>query len=82
MLLPFMWLVVEQTLTSYVHHPPFPSGITEWEAVLPSFNIFSDGPVCSAHADRLEPLSLPHLPVQNLFCPQPALPLLPVSIHP
>lgn len=26
-------------------------------------------------------MPLPHLPLQNLFCPQPPLPLLPVSIH-
>lgn len=58
-----------------------PPGITEWETILPSFHLSSDGTVRCANADRLEPVPLPHLPLQNLFCPQPALPLLPVSIH-
>ena len=57
-----------------------PAGITEWETLLPSFDLFSDGKICSAYTDRLEPVPLPHLPFQNIFCPQPALPLLPVSI--
>lgn len=56
------------------------SGVTEWETLFPSLDLFSDGAVCSANADRLEPVPLSHLPLQNLFCPQPALPLLPVSI--
>lgn len=56
------------------------SGVTEWETLFPSLDLFSDGAVRSANADRLEPVPLSHLPLQNLFCPQPALPLLPVSI--
>ena len=58
----------------------YPSGITEWETLLPPFNLFSYGSVCCADADRLELVPLPYLPLQNLFCPQPALPLLPVSM--
>lgn len=56
-------------------------GITEWEAVVSSFHLFSDGPVCCVDADRLEPLSLPHISLQDLFCPKPSLPLLPVNMH-
>lgn len=56
------------------------SGVTEWETLFPSLDLFSDGAVRSVNADRLEPVPLSHLPLQNLFCPQPALPLLPVSI--
>lgn len=56
-------------------------GITEWEAVVSSFHLSSDGSVCSINADRLEPLSLPHLSLQDLFCPEPSLPLLPVNMQ-
>lgn len=55
-------------------------GITEWEVVISSFDLSRDGPVCCVNADRLEPLSLPHLSLQDLFCPKPSLPLLPVNI--
>lgn len=60
---------------------PPPPGITEWETILPSFDLSSDGSVRCSDADWLEPVPLPHLPLQNLFCAQPALPLLPVSTH-
>lgn len=56
-------------------------GITEWEVVVSSFDLSSDGPVCRVNADRLEPLPLPHLSLQDLFGPQPSLPLLPVNIR-
>lgn len=56
-----------------------PSGITKWETLFPSLNIFGNGSVCSADADRLEPVPLSHLPLQNLLCSQLAFPLLPVS---
>lgn len=56
-------------------------GITEWEVIISSFDLSSDGPVCCINADRLEPLSLPHLSLQDLFCPKPSLPLLPVNMH-
>lgn len=61
--------------------PFFLPGISEWETVLPSFDLPSDGPVRRADADRLEPVPLPYLPLQNLLCLEPALPLLPVSVH-
>lgn len=56
-------------------------GITEWEAVVSSLHLSRDGPVCCANADRLEPLPLPHLSLQDLLCPQPPLPLLPVNME-
>lgn len=56
-------------------------GIAEWEAVVSSLHLSGDGPVCCINADWLEPLSLPHLSLQDLFCPQPSLPLLPVNMH-
>lgn len=56
-------------------------GITEWEVIISSFDLSRDGPVCCINADRLEPLSLPHLSLQDLFCPKPSLPLLPVNMH-
>lgn len=61
--------------------PFFLPGISEWETVLPSFDLSSDGPVRRADADGLEPVPLPYLPLQNLLCLEPALPLLPVSVH-
>lgn len=56
-------------------------GITEWEAVVSSFHLPGDGPVCCVNADRLEPLPLPHLSLPDLLCPQPPLPLLPVNME-
>lgn len=56
-------------------------GITEWEAVVSSFHLPGDGPVCCVNADRLEPLPLPHLSLPDLLCPQPPLPLLPVIME-
>lgn len=56
-------------------------GITEWEVVFSSFDLSRDGPVRCVNADGLEPLSLPHLSLQDLFCPKPPLPLLPVNIR-
>lgn len=58
-----------------------PPGIAEWEALLPSFHISSVGPLRRADADGLEPVPLSHLPLQNLLCLDPALPLLPVSVR-
>lgn len=58
-----------------------PSGITKWETLLPSLNIFGNGTVCSADADGLEPVPLSHLPLQDLLCSEFTFPLLPVSIQ-
>lgn len=61
--------------------PLFRPGIAEREALLPSFHLSGVGPLCGADADGLELVPLSHLPLQNLLCLDPPLPLLPVSVH-
>lgn len=61
--------------------PVISPGIAEREALLPSFHLSSVGPLRRADADGLEPVPLSHLPLQNLLCLDPALPLLPVSVR-
>lgn len=43
------------------------AGITKWETIISSFNLSSNGKVCSANTDRLESVPLSHLPLQDIF---------------
>lgn len=66
-------------LTSNFYHALSP-GFPRWQSLLAPFHFLAGYSLCSPYWDSLELVPIHHASLQDLFAPQPLVPVLSVSV--